>query len=135
MKSTMIDVTGADRTGVPCVGCGAPTAMICDGCTQASALHWWAGPERCPEPADVSSGWCRLCHAGGATWCALCWPVAVVAARAELGRPAVTRPCAKCGGEGSFTEERAVHRRLCGGCAGSGRVPAWRPRGRRGLPV
>ena len=37
MKSTMIDVTGADRTGVPCVACGAPTAMICDGCREAYA--------------------------------------------------------------------------------------------------
>jgi hypothetical protein len=124
MTPTLIDVSGADRTGITCEGCGAPTAMICDGCRQASALHWWAGAERLAEPAEVSSGWCRLCHLGGAAWCAFCWPAAVVATRAELGRPALSRPCTTCGGEGTRENGRVGARRACSACAGSGRVPA-----------
>ena len=123
MRYVAIDFTGADRTGVACAGCGAPTAMICDECLQASARHWWGAVQRTPEPASVSGGWCRLCHVGGATWCAICWPGAVVALRDDLGHPRASRPCMACCGEGLLPALHA-RKRLCRDCSGTGRVPA-----------
>ena len=136
MKSAMIDVTGADRTGVPCAGCGAPTAMICDGCRQASALPLVGGSS---APSRARRRLRRLVPAVPRGRRHL---VRALLAGRRGGRPRrarVARPppgrARRVAGEGSVTDERAARRRPCGRLCRVGAGSRLTPSRARDLPV